>query len=240
MPWEMYRTTALLSDCDRGITIITKAGGLYGYSSHIILLPEYDIGITALVAGESKALFWLENKVLTATANTVEEMARSQVKERYAGTYNSPEINSTVSLSLNGSSGLVINEWISNGTDFLHEFTSFQTRQREPVHGRVQLVPAGVHRKNGGEVWRATYVPDVREPKSVIDGCMINDVDSLMYGGRSLHEFVFFLDDNGHAMSVEIPALRVALEKIGGGETTLQSAKRLFLEYPLAQIYLGL
>lgn len=234
----MYRTTELLSNSDRGMTIITKGGHLYGYSSLIILLPEYDLGITLLIAGESRALSWLQNKVLTATANTIEEIARGQVKEKYAGTYSSSKINSSVSLDLDGSSGLVINEWVSNGTDFLHEYISFQSNPHEPTHGEAQLVPAGIRRSNGGEVWRATFVPNNREPKSVIDACMINDVDSLMYGGRSLHEFVFILDGSGHASSVEIPALRVTLHKTGDGQLAHQSFNSRALS--LAQKYLGL
>ena len=213
MPWEIYRTTKLLSDTDRGMTIVTKGGTLHGYYSHIILLPEYNFAITALVAGDFQALHWLEKKVLTATTRVVESIARSQTKERYSGKYQASAINSSLVLELNGSSGLVIDSWISNGTDFLLEYVAMYTGKRDLDQGRVQLLPAGTRRSNGGEVWRATFVPNYRKIESVIDGCMINDVDVLMYGDRSLQEFVFLKDKSENVTEVELPGLRVAMEK---------------------------
>ena len=214
MPWEIYRTTDLLRDSDRGMTIITKIGNLYGYYSQVIMLPEYDVAVTILVAGDAKARSWLENKILPATANTVENIARDQARTRYGGLYRSSNINSSVSLDLCGSSGLVINQWISNGTNFLREFISLHSTDDEFIEGSVQLVPAGIQRSNGAEVWSATFVPNSRQPKSVIDVCLINDVDLFMYGDRSLHEFLFFSDENGHIGEVEMPALRIALQKM--------------------------
>ena len=214
MPWEIYRTTSLLCDSDRGVTIITKIGNLFGYFSHVIMLPEYDVAITILVAGDSKARSWLGNKVLNATANTVEKIARYRTGTRYGGLYSSSCMNSSVSLDLYGSSGLVIKEWISNGTDFLHEFISLHSNHDDLIEGRVQLVPAGIRRSNGAEVWSATFVPNSRQPESVIDVCMDNDVDLFMYGDRSLHEFLFFSNENGRVGEVEIPALRITLQKM--------------------------
>ena len=213
MPWEIYRTTHLLSDTDRGMTIISKGGALYGYYSKVILLPEYRFAITVLVAGDYPALKWIENQVLKATSQALEFLARSQAAERYAGLYQAHEINSSVVLRLDGSSGLTVDSWISNGTDFLLEFITLQSGQTNLSRGKVQLVPANIERVNDGELWRAAYVPNKRDPTSVIDGCMVNDVDNLMYGGRSLLEFVFLFDDNTAVTGVELPGLRVALQK---------------------------
>lgn len=224
MPWEIYRTTKLLSDTDRGMTIVTKGGALNGYYSHIILLPEYNFAITVLVAGDSQALGWLEKQVLTATAGVVESIARSQTKKRYAGKYQASGINSSLALELNGSSGLVIDSWISNGTDFLLEYVGIHTGKYDLDQGKVQLLPAGVRRSNGGEVWRASFVPSYQEIESVIDGCMINDVDNLMYGDRSLQEFVFVADGGRKITLLELPGLRVVMEKQSDVERIKQSA----------------
>lgn len=191
MPWEIYRTTSLLPDTNRGMTIVTKAGGLFGYSSHAILLPEYDLAIVALVAGDGTALGWLEEQVLSAVSKVIENIARNQAKERYAGTFRSSAINSSVTLSIRGSSGLVIDSWVSNGTDFLLEYVALQSGKRDLTGGKVQLMPAGIRRSNGGEVWRASFIPNKRDHVGVINSCMVNDVDDLMYGDRSLQEFVF-------------------------------------------------
>jgi hypothetical protein len=39
------------------------------------------------------------------------------------------------------------------------------------------------------------------------------DLDKLRYGDRALDEFIFELDSKGKAVSVEVPALQVTLER---------------------------
>ena len=218
MPWEITRTTSILADADRGMTLYAKAGNLDGYSSHIILVPEYGIGFTLLVAGDGKALKWIEDQVLTTTIQGIENIAREQVRQKYTGSYHAPlstGINSSLTLSLDGSSGLVVTSWISNGTDFLPKYASFSSD--EP--GKAQLIPSRLKRGAAGEVWRLTFVqPDVK-PKSVVDTCQMNDVDSIMYGGRSVDEFVFLKDRNGVVQGVELSAFRITLAKSLDEET---------------------
>ena len=236
MPWEIYRSTELLSDSDRGVTLITKGGALNGYYSHVILLPEYDLAITILVAGDVQGRVWLENQVLTATAKLVEEISRSQARDRYTGFYKSLQINSSITFELNDSSGLTITSWVSNSTNFLLEYTGIHTGQRDPSQGRVQLVPAGVRRSSGGEVWHASFVPNKRTADSVIDGCMINDVDTLMYGDRNLQEFVFHANDDEKVIDVELPGFRAVLQKQPKMETMVQPARcsgRNYLQHVL-------
>ena len=213
MPWEIFRSTRLLPDTDRGITVVTKAGGLQAYYSHLVLVPEYELGFTILVAGDVEAFQWLDNELTTNVVNRFEKIARMQTSEKYAGLYNSATLNSSITLEVEGGSGLVAKTWISNGTDFLVEYTYLKTGKRDISQGRVQLVPMRIFKGNGGELWRATFVPATMEPKGVIDGCMINDVDSLMYGERSIQEFEFIFDKHGKVSAVDIPAFRVTLQK---------------------------
>ena len=236
MPWEIYRTTKLLSDSDRGVTLVTKGGALYGYYSHVILLPEFDLAITVLVAGDSQGREWLGNQVLTATAKLVEDIARSQARDRYTGYYKSLQINSSITFELNGSSGLTITSWISNGTNFLLEYVGIHTGQQDPSQGRVQLIPAGIRRSSGGEAWHASFVSNKRTPDSVIDSCMINDVDTVMYGDRSLQEFVFHANDDGEVTEVELPGFRAVLQKQPKAEAMVRPARcleRTFLQHVL-------
>lgn len=214
MPWEIIRTTEILSDTDRGMTLYAKAGNLDGYSSHIVVMPEYDIGFTFLVAGDGNALKWIEQEVLTTTIQEIESIARQQTHHRYAGEYHaapSTGLNSSISLSVDGSSGLVLTSWVSNGTDFLPRYASLSPT-RKP--GKAQLIPSRMKRGAAGEVWRSTYVQLEDKPKSIVDTCQLNDVDSIMYGGRSVDEFVFLMDENGRAQSVELSAFRIVLEKV--------------------------
>ena len=213
MPWEISRTTDLLQDSDRGVSIITKAGGLPGYSLHIVLVPEFDLGFTILVAGKYEALQWLDNEVIGKVFRSVETVAREQTSENYAGLYRAYRINSSIELEVNGGSGLVVKSWSSNGTDFLAEYMFTKTGKREAGQGRVQLMPTRTRNSNGDERWRALFVPVLTEVKLPIDGCMINDVDSLMYGGKSIEELVFLFGRDGKATGIELPALRITLHK---------------------------
>lgn len=178
---------------------------------------EDTIGFAFLVAGDGKASKWIENLVLTITIRGIENIAHEQTRQKYAGSYHAPSntgINPSLTLSLDGSSGLVVTSWISNGTDFLPNYTSFWSD--EP--GKAQLIPSRIERGAAGEVWRLTFVqPDVK-PKSVVDTCQMNDVDSIMYGGRSVDEFVFLRDCQGRIQGVELSAFRITLAKAPDGE----------------------
>ncbi|KAI5779896.1 hypothetical protein DFH27DRAFT_604805 [Peziza echinospora] len=52
-PWEIKRRTIHGAHGERPVTQYTKAGGGTGYNAGIILLPEYGIGVTILVAGDT-------------------------------------------------------------------------------------------------------------------------------------------------------------------------------------------
>lgn len=213
MPWEIFRLTNLLEDTDRGMSLITKAGALFGYYLHIVLVPEYHLGLTILVAGEYEALKWLDNEVITKAIRGIEEIARSQTNEKYAGLYKAAHLESSLELEVHGGAGLVVKSWVSNGSDFLDEYIFLQTGKRGLGQGRVQLVPANIRRSNGGESWRATFVPATTKTESPIDGCLMNDVDSLMYGERGVQDVVFMSGRSGMITGIELPALRVALAK---------------------------
>ena len=222
MPWEILRTDQILTDSDRGITLFTKSGGLEGYTSQFIHIPEYELGLTILVAGESRALNWLREKVIPPLIRGVEQITRDQTDERYAGTYKTPnvdDLNSSVVLEVQIEDGrchgLVLTSWVSNGTDFLLEYSGLATGVRDLDRGKAQLVPSNVNRDKYHEAWMLDFLSSkvLTEPSAVADTCLINDVDTLMYGDRSLQEFLFISDVNGDINSVELPAFRVTLRK---------------------------
>lgn len=87
MPWEIFRTSKLLSNNQRPVTFVTKSGGVPGYVSIIIVAPDYDLGITILVAGNGRLLLKLQELVTVPLIRGVEHMAYLQMNERYPGTY---------------------------------------------------------------------------------------------------------------------------------------------------------
>ncbi|KAL8965847.1 MAG: hypothetical protein Q9197_006292, partial [Variospora fuerteventurae] len=221
MPWEIFRSSDLLPDSNRIQTILTKAGGLRGYSSQLLLLPEYNIGIIVLVAGDGHALAWLREEILKAVVPAVDAIARKQAAERFSGTYASPDdthMNSSISVEVQGSSGLMLTSWISNGTNFLATYVKMsQKASGSPGRpGKVQLTPSGTNRgsSNGDVVWRAQFVADeLPAAAGVIDMHLVTDVDTFTYAARSVEEFVFATDSEGIASEVRLPGLRITLTK---------------------------
>lgn len=216
MPWEIFRTTSLLQDSQRSQTIISKAGNVRGYASRFVLFPEYGVGLTVLVAGDGRALTWIEEEILKAVLPKIEEIARQQVYHKYTGTYvASPGtvINSSVDLEFQGSSGLVVTSWISNDTDFQHTFATLWKKGRGTKgSGRVQLTPSRIRRGPFGEVWHAQVVTESL-PNIILNTNLVEDIDPFVYASRAIEEFIFQHNEEGDVIGVELPALQITLSK---------------------------
>ncbi|KAL8652273.1 MAG: hypothetical protein Q9226_004342 [Calogaya cf. arnoldii] len=219
MPWEIFRTSDMLSDSDRVQTIVTKAGGLRGYTSQLLLIPEYNLSVVLFVAGDGNALVWLREDILKSLIPTVEGTSRNQTSERISGSYTSsdPTFNSSTTFEVDGSQGLMVTSWISNGTDFFRQFVDMSNPKHKP--GKVQLTPSNIGRGNNSEVWRAEFVLDVLHSEGIVNGNLIVDIDNFSYASRSLEEFVFELDGSGRAMKVKLPGFRITLDRQTDGET---------------------
>jgi CubicO group peptidase (beta-lactamase class C family) len=87
MPWEIYRTSNILPQTDRPVTFVTKSGGLPGYFSIIMIVPDYDLGVTILVGGQDQLLSKLRKLVTIPLIAAVERMAIGQMGVAYGGTY---------------------------------------------------------------------------------------------------------------------------------------------------------
>ena len=214
-PWEMYQTDRVLQDSRRTVRFITKGGGLPGYTSIIILIPDYDLGITILVAGNSELLRKLQN-IVTEFIRSAEQLAIQQLRDRYAGTYVSSDssLNSTVTLVANHS-GLVVTEFISNSSNILHYGT---LNKWLPKHGFAQLVPTLLYRNvqdQKGEEWRAEPIEyRNHEAGEIWDDFCINDFEGPLYAAVPLNNFVFWNQDtDGTFNTLELSAFRANLTK---------------------------
>ena len=212
------------------IDLFTKSGSLSGYTSRIILIPEYDLGVTVLVAGDGKAVNWIEQRVLAHLIKGVDKMTQDQTRDKYAGVYYAPVsigFNSSLKIEVDGAEGVIVTSWISNGTNFLDQYKELS---KAGDTGRAQLVPSSIKRGRSGEVWRLIYAaPDSRRG-GAIKNCLIDDLDSMMYGGRSLEEFVFHQDEKGVIQSIELPAFRIMLQK-AQIKSTEKGYGEIFREY---------
>ncbi|RMZ67195.1 beta-lactamase family [Pyrenophora seminiperda CCB06] len=233
MPWEIFQTDRILKNSKRTVRFITKSGGLPGYTSIIMTVPEYDMGITILVAGPSEIFSALREIVTVTMTQAAEKLASRQLDKRYAGTYRAAgsKLNSTVTLKVNHH-GLVLTNWISNGTD-LYQTSLYKAMM--PPRSFLQLVPTLLYRnetKSEGEEWRAMIVEGRDEGVGAIwDDFCIEDYDTSSYAGIPFNEAVFWdKRDDGSFGTLELSAFRVNLTRVDhdqgesehGGQETME------------------
>lgn len=216
MPWEIYNSDRVLQDSRRTVRFITKGGGLPGYSSVIILAPEYDLGFTILVAGSTKMLPKLRD-IVTSFVRFAENYAIQRLKERYEGTFVSPDskLNSSVSLVAD-ERGLVITEFVSNSSDILRWGRDVWY---VPKHGFAQLIPTLLYRnaqEQKGEEWRGQPVDDHSEHDGQIwDDFCPTDVEGPLYAAVPINNVVFWdQDKQKRFQTLELSAFRVNLTRV--------------------------
>lgn len=124
-PWEIYRC----AHQDSGVVtdIYTKLGDSGDYSGLFVLLPDFDIGFTILGASSlpvhTQAVQLVADFLTDSIISALMAQAHREALINLAGTYTPSDktLNFTLTLSVPASSksapGLVIAEWISNGTD---------------------------------------------------------------------------------------------------------------------------
>lgn len=158
-----------------------------------------------------------------------EEIARSQAVKVFAGTYESATgLKSSITLTTEDRPALVVNTWVSNGTDVLQTFQSLaEASEGRSLSLQVRVFPTNLESKiphvPGKHAFRAAFQ---LTDKIGADGnpcgkifCAENDawsnVDSLVYGHNAIDDFVFHSDGDGDVASVEVRALRANLVKVG-------------------------
>lgn len=221
IPWEIYHTDRVLQNSRRMVRFITKGGGLPGYTSDIILAPEYDLAFTILVAGNSELLPKLRN-IVTEFVRSAEQLAIRQLIDRYTGTYVSsdPSLNSSVTLVADHR-GLVMTEFISNSSDILHFGT---VNKWFPQYGHAQLIPTLLYRNakaQEGEEWRVQAVEDRGHTAGNIwDDFCITDVEGPLYAGVAMNNLVFWNQGEREAYeTLELSAFRANLTRVPAKES---------------------
>lgn len=200
MPWEILRTSELTPD-GRPIDIITKGGSLGGYYSSIVLIPEFGLGLTILVAGAQAAQFDLRERVISLLVPEIDKLVRAKAQITHAGFYGtwndrSGPLNKSWSVVLEVDDvgpGLHVTSWISNSTDFLPTYGMLKGMPEDQSKWEARLLPTNVDWDDGVEVWRLTAIPkrEEAEGSKVFDDYCFTDVDGLIYGGWSIEEFIF-------------------------------------------------
>ncbi|KAI2472479.1 beta-lactamase/transpeptidase-like protein [Annulohypoxylon bovei var. microspora] len=222
MPWGARRIH--LDDTYRYTTAFNKAGNIGDYSALLAILPDFDIGISVMLAGEipGNTGFSLADTIGEALLLAIDEAARSEAGALYSGHYISSDekLNSSMTIITDNLPGLSISQWFSNGTDFAWIATVLQN-QYYPVTPRIRLYPSGLEgpAANGGKrvAFKAMF-EDADGPRnankmfSTECGSWVS-VESVIYGSAAMDELIFNLDASGKVVSVTSPSLRVTLNK---------------------------
>lgn len=212
-PWEIFRATDILPNTKRPVTFFTKGGGLTGYYSYSIIVPQYDLVIFMAVAGDINALNTAFTDILNPLVIAAETETQSQLKKTYAGTYLSTDkkLNSSITFTQTNPRSLYISAWVSNSTDVMATLIPL-VANKGGTSGDMyfQLIPAFQtrHGKDGriGEVWRfINVIDDYKVPVNAstvwTDYCVAN-VDPLSYGTVPLNEGVFWRESHDPASPV--------------------------------------
>ncbi|KAI8631913.1 beta-lactamase/transpeptidase-like protein [Xylariaceae sp. FL1651] len=224
VPWGARRIN-VAGQPYRWITAFNKAGRISDYSSVLAIIPDYDIGISVLLAGElpGNANFNLLDIVGEVLIPAVEEAARAEAGALYSGHYNfanMSRVNSSMTIQTDDQPGLSVPQWISNGTDFAWTSTVLQN-EYYPLTPRIRLYPAGLEEvsADGSKkvVFKAVFedadAPSKATAMFSTDCATWINIESVIYGSAAMDELIFNVDPNGKVISITSPSLRITLNK---------------------------
>jgi len=228
MPWEIVRSQKLTPD-HRPVDIITKGGRLDGYLSSIALIPEFNLGITFLVAGQAEALEDLREEIIATLIPDLEVAMKQQLRSVYTGPFRYQDQRShrvsdqyRVEFEVDAGPGLLLTNWTQNNTNFLSFYGQLKGMPANPKNWEARLIPSNIRydfsRKKmitKIETWRLIVVRKgtKNKPKRerIFDDYCMTDVDGLIYGGSSLEEFQFSWYASEKAIYLELPGTRTGL-----------------------------
>ncbi|OTB10938.1 hypothetical protein K445DRAFT_386396 [Daldinia sp. EC12] len=223
-PWGIRRIP--LSDGSRVVDAYSKAGSINVYMSLLVLLPDYDVGITALLAGgwPGNSNWDIADAIGAVLLPALEETAREQADASYAGTYTANDgLNSSLVLSTDPSRpGLGVEQWISNGTDMIPIAVRY-TLNYNVTAPAIRLYPAGLETQPQREQGtRKIAFKAVVENLDLEDhsgdmfstncGTWVSQTTAV-YADMPLDQFVFTVPRDGKAVSVVPLALRTRLHR---------------------------
>ncbi|KAK3328786.1 beta-lactamase/transpeptidase-like protein [Apodospora peruviana] len=224
-PWGVRRVSLQQENGKRTIDAFNKAGRIGYYSSLMILLPDYDVGFSVLIAGPNipgNTNFNLADLLGAQLLPALEQAGREQAESTYAGDYYNPERNSSLRITTQSDRpGLGVENWFSNGTYMQYVSVVLQSGY-SPVSPTIRLYPTGLETMLEGGGRRVGYKAVFEDanlparPNSLFStdcGTWVS-FTGVAYGTHPLDEFVFELDNGGKVRSVENKALRVVLPKV--------------------------
>ncbi|KAH6660992.1 beta-lactamase family protein-like protein [Truncatella angustata] len=230
-PWGVRRIP--LGPEYRQTTGYNKAGGIGNYMAAFVLVPDYDIGFSIMVAGDipGNTNWNLADILGNVMIPAVTGAAKNTAAQKYSGVYAAPAnvttgnsnkpLNSSLTITTDGRPGLSVSQWFSNGTDFRSTVISLQLTYK-PTTPSIRLYPGGLfsNTADGGKKIKMKAIFEDLAASEQVDKMFSTDcgswvgVESVLYASTSADDFVFHQNAAGDVTGVEIPALRITLPKV--------------------------
>ncbi|KAK1727847.1 beta-lactamase [Colletotrichum acutatum] len=232
-PWEGILSDNVTAD-GRLVELYTKGGDLILYHAGLALVPEHGITMSILVAGPevSAAAFSYYtlkmNEFLPPLLRALDEAARDEAKARIAGTYADEASNSSLTISLDGGWGLLLEDWYMKGFDVVpnlsrYVFLGVNLTDLPPVTTRTaRLYPTGLEEGNV-TAWRALFDTFTAEQRDAIDDMFFFpnascvswlSMDRTTYNYKGLDHFEFTYGDDGRVESVLPKPFKLSLKRV--------------------------
>ncbi|KAI1171687.1 beta-lactamase/transpeptidase-like protein [Nemania sp. FL0916] len=206
---------------NRIVDTYNKAGSINQYASLLILLPDYDVGFDALLAGgwPGNSNWNMADTIGPILLPALEAAAREQADARYAGTYSAGDaLNSSLTLSTDPDKpGLGVDQWVSNGTDMIPIAIRY-TLNYNVTGPSLRLFPTGLESADGKKIAFKAMIENTDSPDygdkmfSTNCGTWVSQT-AAVYADYPLDQFVFTVGDDGKAERVVPLALRASLER---------------------------
>lgn len=179
-PWEIIR----YQSHGRVIDAYTKSGDLQGYHSILILIPEYNVSMSILSAGDSgSGVLHMAADEAFKLLSVFGDAAKKEACDKFCGTYANHE--SKLVLGTDDKQGLLIRNWVSRGKDVLKAAQAYASASG------TQLAPLRLYPTNEGTY--RTLIEETSGLGGVLDDPVADrwfGVDGLMYGNVAIDEFV--------------------------------------------------
>jgi len=226
------------------IDLYTKSGSVGAYGSLLILIPDYNVAVTILTAGPGEGVVnFVADTVVQMLLPALDATAKEQALKRFGGMYVSgAQINSSLTLGVDSGPGLVVERWISNGTDSLAAAQAYSDVTGGGKIKSVRLYPTNLPSPgHANQSWDLVFSNETDGPATTImakvafraifevstekgntsrifgtDTSTWATVDELTYGNLGVDEFVFSLrgsGDGSEVVAVAPLALRITLQK---------------------------
>ncbi|KAF4450118.1 beta-lactamase family protein [Fusarium austroafricanum] len=221
--WEILRYTHPVTNAVTDL--YTKLGDSGPNGGGVVVIPDYGVGFNCLVASTDELKSTSQRFVLDAVIRhwlpALEAQAGIEAKANFAGTYapKDKKLNSSLALTYEPSiGGLWVSDWISNSTDVLAN----QPAIFKSNYG-LRLLPSIYDKEHSKYAFRIRSgfnqtIADANNLYGPFTGTGSDDwisTGQFGYGGIPLDLAVFGLDDEGKAVSVELPAFNVTLKREG-------------------------